>query len=114
MGHMFAHERAPEPRPPTRVSAISAAPSVFGAALSPAASGPRKLPSGCSMASYSSPDAHIRASASWGGTVVSIRTGVPGMTETKVEAARIRWHEHQTEHGCTSLTCAEAQLKYQE
>ena len=36
------------------------------------------------------------------------------MTETKVEAARIRWHEHQTEHGCTSLTCAEAQLKYQE
>jgi len=49
-----------------------------------------------------------------GGRVVGIRTGVPGMTETKVEAARIRWHEHQTEHGCTSLTCAEAQLKYQE
>ena len=36
------------------------------------------------------------------------------MSETKVEAARIAWHEHQMDHGCTSLTCAEAQLRYQE
>jgi hypothetical protein len=35
------------------------------------------------------------------------------MSETKVEAARIRWHEHQAEHGCTVLSCATAQLRYQ-
>jgi hypothetical protein len=35
------------------------------------------------------------------------------MTESKVEAARIAWDGHQAEHGCTTLDCATAQLRYQ-
>jgi hypothetical protein len=35
------------------------------------------------------------------------------VSETKVEAARIAWHEHQMDHGCTTLDCATAQLRYQ-
>ena len=30
-----------------------------------------------------------------------------------MEAARIAWHEHQAEHGCTVLYCATAQARYQ-
>jgi hypothetical protein len=36
-----------------------------------------------------------------------------GRERTKVEAARIAWHEHQMDHGCTTLDCAMAQLRYQ-
>jgi hypothetical protein len=31
----------------------------------------------------------------------------------KVEAARTAWDGHQAEHGCTTLDCATAQLRYQ-
>ena len=30
-----------------------------------------------------------------------------------MEAARIAWHEHQMDHGCTVLDCATATLQYQ-
>ena len=40
------------------------------------------------------------------------RTGGAAVSETRVEAARIVWHEHQMDHGCSTLTCATAQLKY--
>jgi hypothetical protein len=39
--------------------------------------------------------------------------GGAAVSETKVEAARIAWHEHQMDHGCTTLDCATAQLRYQ-
>ena len=38
--------------------------------------------------------------------------GGAAVSETKVEAARIAWHEHQMDHGCTVLDCATAQARY--
>jgi hypothetical protein len=35
------------------------------------------------------------------------------VSESKAEAARIAWHEHQMDHGCATLDCATAQLRYQ-
>jgi hypothetical protein len=35
------------------------------------------------------------------------------VSEIRVEAARIAWDGHLTEHDCTTLDCATAQLRWQ-